>query len=99
MSKTVSIQIQIANKSYPLKVKEDQVEILQRAASKVAEQLKAYQTSFNLKEPQDILAMCALQQAADIITASNNRDQKEQELANELNKLSKMVSAFGPDNQ
>ena len=99
MSKTVSIQIQIANKSYPLKVKEDQVEILQRAASKVAEQLKAYQTSFNLKEPQDILAMCALQQAADIITASNNRDQKEQEIANELNKLSEMVSAFGPDNQ
>ena len=75
------------------------MEILQRAASKVAEQLKAYQTSFNLKEPQDILAMCALQQAADIITAGNNRDQKEQEIANELNKLSEMVSAFGPDNQ
>lgn len=99
MSKTVSIQVQIANKSYPLKVKEDQVEILQKAAAKVAEQLKTYQSSFNLKEPQDILAMCALQQAADIITANNNRDKKEQELANELTKLSELVTAFGPDNQ
>lgn len=99
MSKTVSIQVQIANKSYPLKVKEDQVEVLQEAAKKVAEQLKTYQTSFNLKEPQDILAMCALQQAAELLTASSNRDKKELELANELTKLSEMVSAFGPDNQ
>ncbi|MFM7016754.1 MAG: cell division protein ZapA [Bacteroidota bacterium] len=99
MSKTVSIQIQIANKSYPLKVKEEQVEVLQAAAKKVAEQLKNYQTSFNLKEPQDILAMCALQQAADIITASSNRDKKEREIITELSKLSEMVNAFGPDNQ
>lgn len=99
MSKTVSIQVQIANKSYPLKVKEDQVEVLQEAAKKVAEQLKTYQTSFNLKEPQDILAMCALQQAAELLTASSNRDKKELELANELTKLSEMVTAFGPDNQ
>lgn len=99
MSKTVSIQVQIANKSYPLKVKEDQVEVLQEAAKKVAEQLKTYQTSFNLKEPQDILAMCALQQAAELLTASSNREKKELELANELTKLSEMVSAFGPDNQ
>lgn len=99
MSKTVSIQVQIANKSYPLKVKEDQVEVLQEAAKKVAEQLKTYQTSFNLKEPQDILAMCALQQAAELLNASNNREKKELELANELTKLSEMVTAFGPDNQ
>lgn len=99
MSKTVSIQVQIANKSYPLKVKEDQVEVLQEAAKKVAEQLKTYQTSFNLKEPQDILAMCALQQAAELLTASSNREKKELELANELTKLSEMVTAFGPDNQ
>lgn len=99
MSKTVSIQVQIANKSYPLKVKEDQVEVLQLAAKKVAEQLKNYQTSFNLKEPQDVLAMCALQQAADIISATNNRDKKEQEIITELSKLSELVTAFGPDNQ
>jgi len=43
--------------------------------------------------------MCALQQAADIITANNNRDKKEQELASELTKLSELVTAFGPDNQ
>ena len=91
--------MQIANKSYPLKVKEDQVEVLQEAAKKVAEQLKTYQTSFNLKEPQDILAMCALQQAAELLNASNNRDKKEQEIITELSKLSEMVSAFGPDNQ
>lgn len=99
MSKTVSIQVQIANKSYPLKVKEDQVEVLQEAALKVSEQLKTYQTSFNLKEPQDILAMCALQQAADIITSNGHREKKEQEIANELSKISEMVNAFGPDNQ
>jgi Uri superfamily endonuclease len=61
--------------------------------------LKTYQTSFNLKEPQDILAMCALQQAAELLTASSNREKKELELANELTKLSEMVTAFGPDNQ
>ncbi len=99
MSKTVSIQVQIANKSYPLKVKEDQVEVLQQAALKVSEQLKAYQSSFNLKEPQDILAMCALQQAADLISASNAREKNDSEIAKELSKLSEMVNAFGPDNQ
>jgi cell division protein ZapA len=99
VSKTVSIQVQIANKSYPLKVKEEQVEVLQQAAQKVADQLKSYQTSFNLKEPQDILAMCALQQAADLITAAKNRDKKEIEITEELSKLSELVSAFGPDNQ
>ena len=99
MSKTVSIQVQIANKSYHLKVKEDQVEVLQQAALKVAEQLKSYQTSFNLKEPQDVLAMCALQQSAELLNATSNREKKELELANELTKLSEMVNAFGPDNQ
>jgi len=99
VSKTVSIQVQIANKSYPLKVKEDQVEVIQQAALKVSEQLKTYQSAFNLKEPQDVLAMCALQQAADLISASIARDKNDSEIANELSKLSEMVNAFGPDNQ
>jgi Uri superfamily endonuclease len=43
--------------------------------------------------------MCALQQAAELLNASSNREKKELELANELTKLSEMVSAFGPDNQ
>ena len=75
------------------------MEVLQQAALKVAEQLKSYQTSFNLKEPQDVLAMCALQQAAELLNATSNREKKELELANELTKLSEMVNAFGPDNQ
>jgi cell division protein ZapA (FtsZ GTPase activity inhibitor) len=99
VSETISIKVQIANKTYPLKVSPEQEFILLKAAQLVNERMKTYETAYNVKDPQDLLAMCALQQSAELLGAGKNMEAREADIQKELEALSELVKAFGPDNQ
>jgi hypothetical protein len=43
--------------------------------------------------------MCALQQSAELLGAGKNMEAREADIQKELEALSELVKAFGPDNQ
>ncbi|MBL0097268.1 MAG: cell division protein ZapA [Bacteroidetes bacterium] len=80
MNKTDSIKIEIANRTYPLKVSADQVAIIEKAALVVNERLKEYEIAFGVRDLQDLLAMCALHMAAEQLGFQKNRELQEDEI-------------------
>ena len=61
MKETISIQVQIANRTYTLKVNPGEEAGVQETAAFISERLAELQKNHGIKDPQDMLAMFALQ--------------------------------------
>jgi hypothetical protein len=59
-SETVNINVQLAERSYPLKVLRSDEEKVHSAVKLVNEKIKEYQAMYNGKDKQDYMAMCLL---------------------------------------
>lgn len=64
MSNPLKIKLSIADRVYPLTVNPDQEEGLRRATKKIEEMIKQFEQNYAVRDKQDVLAMCALQFAA-----------------------------------
>lgn len=58
------IKISIADRVYPLTIEPKQEEGLRKAAKKIEAMIKQFEQSYAVRDKQDVLAMCALQFAA-----------------------------------
>ncbi|GGE16681.1 cell division protein ZapA [Psychroflexus salis] len=65
MDEILKIKISIADRVYPLSIKASQEEGLRKAAKKIEAVIKKYEQSYAVRDKQDVLAMCALQFAAE----------------------------------
>jgi cell division protein ZapA len=66
MSEKLKIKISIADRVYPLTVDVAQEEGLRSAAKKIDMMIKQFEESYAVRDKQDVLAMCALQFAAQV---------------------------------
>src|SRR5690554_568317 len=82
MSDSLKIKISIADRVYPLTIKSSQEEGLRKAAKKIEAMIKQFEQSYAVRDKQDVLAMCALQFAAQTEQKSID-NQSEVELAEE----------------
>lgn len=64
MSQPLKIKISIADRVYPLTIQPQQEEGLRKAAKKIEAMIKQFEQSYAVRDKQDVLAMCALQFAA-----------------------------------
>lgn len=64
MSDQLKIKLSIADRVYPLTIKSHQEEGLRKAAKKIEAMIKQFEQSYAVRDKQDVLAMCALQFAA-----------------------------------
>ena len=64
MSNQLKIKISIADRVYPLTIQPQQEEGLRKAAKKIEGMIKQFEQSYAVRDKQDVLAMCALQLAA-----------------------------------
>ena len=64
MSDTLKIKLSIADRIYPLTIQAHQEEGLRSAAKKIEAMIKQFEQSYAVRDKQDVLAMCALQFAA-----------------------------------
>ncbi|MGY5847534.1 cell division protein ZapA [Salegentibacter sp. HM20] len=64
MSDQLKIKISIADRVYPLTIQPKQEEGLRKAAKKIEAMIKQFEQSYAVRDKQDVLAMCALQFAA-----------------------------------
>jgi len=61
--KTNTIKVNISGREYPVNVTPDTEAAMKKAAILINEQVKTYSSSYAIKDPRDLLAMCALQLA------------------------------------
>lgn len=64
MSNTLKIKLSIADRIYPLTIQPEQEEGLRKAAKKIEATIKQFEQNYAVRDKQDVLAMCALQFAA-----------------------------------
>jgi cell division protein ZapA (FtsZ GTPase activity inhibitor) len=64
MDDKLKIKISIGDRVYPLTVEPSQEEGLRIASKKIDKMIKQFEESYAVRDKQDLLAMCALQFAA-----------------------------------
>ncbi len=85
MAEPLKIKISIADRVYPLTINPAQEEGLRLASKRIEEMIKKFEQSYAVRDKQDVLAMCALQFAAQVeqkeIDKSSDTQQTESRLA------------------
>ena len=66
MAEALKIKLTIADRLYPLTIQADQEEGLRKAAKRIEEMIKRFEQSYAVRDKQDVLAMSALQFAAQV---------------------------------
>lgn len=91
MSDPLKIKISIADRVYPLTIKSHQEEGLRKAAKKIEAMIKQFEQSYAVRDKQDVLAMCALQFAAQTEQKSIDNDSDVQLAEDKLNALNELL--------
>lgn len=91
MIEKLKIKLTIADRVYPLTINPDQEEGLRKAAKKIEGMIKQFEQSYAVRDKQDVLAMCALQLAAQVEQKTIDKDGDMVNVANRLNDLNDLL--------
>ncbi len=84
---TLSIKLQIAGRIYPLTIHAHEEENIRKAATLLNERVKKYEETFSVKDRQDLLAMCALEQGVQLIQKTTELQNKDRQISEKLESL------------
>tara|TARA_R110002049_G_scaffold125972_2_gene281606 strand:- start:1333 stop:1620 length:288 start_codon:yes stop_codon:yes gene_type:complete len=91
--RNLSIKVIIANRPYPLTVSNEQEEeSIRKAAKRINDILKDYESKYAVKDKQDLLAMCALEFATKSVEIESKNVIEDDGLREELEDLEALVS-------
>lgn len=91
MSDKLKIKLSIADRVYPLTIQGDQEEGLRKAAKKIEAMIKQFEQSYAVRDKQDVLAMCALQFAAQTEQKSLDNSSEVQLMEEKLRALNNLL--------
>jgi|TARA_Y100000996_G_scaffold369569_1_gene316634 cell division protein ZapA len=85
MSEKIKIKLNIADRVYPLSISPNQESSLRASAIKIDSMTKQLESNYAVRDKQDVLAMCALQYAAELeIQLQNKIESEPSDKVNEL---------------
>ena len=86
MSDKIKIKLNVADRVYPLTISPDQEASLRASAKKIEMMTKQLENNYAVRDKQDVLAMCALQYAAQLENQLENKnmESKPSKKVNEL---------------
>ncbi|AMM50414.1 MULTISPECIES: cell division protein ZapA [Hymenobacteraceae] len=90
----LSIKIKIADREYPMRVSEEEEERLRLAGKYLNERIKMFRDQFGIHDKQDLLAMIALETAADKIKTEDAAQQDQMGLEQQLSSLNDLLSSL-----
>ena len=90
MSEKLKIKLNVADRIYPLTISPDQEASLRVSAKKIDEMTKQLEENYAVRDKQDVLAMCALQYAAQLENQLENNTTKD-EPSNKINELIELI--------
>ncbi len=94
MSEKLKIKISIADRVYPLTVDMAQEEGLRSASKKIDTMIKQYEENYAVRDKQDVLAMCALQFAAQAEQKQINNSIDGTETLERLTKMNNLLEQY-----
>ncbi len=90
----LKIKISIAGRVYPLTINPDQEEGLRKASKKIEEMIKRFEQSYAVRDKQDVLAMSALQFAAQVEQLGIDSDRDQHQVEKKLQSLNQLLQDF-----
>lgn len=90
MSEKLKIKLTVADRVYPLTISPDQEASLRVSAKKIDEMTKQLEENYAVRDKQDVLAMCALQYAAQLENQLENNTTKDKP-SNKINELIELI--------
>ena len=91
-SELININLVIADRPYPLKIKPDEEEAVRQAAKQLNEKVKELQNQYAAKDKQDYLAMCALMSEVENLNSKDKITISDTSFIDKLNELDLMLS-------
>lgn len=91
MAEPLKIKISIADRVYPLTINPSQEEGLRLASKKIEEMIKKFEKSYAVRDKQDVLAMCALQFAAQVEQKEIDKSSNAQQTKSRLEALNRLL--------
>ncbi len=87
------IQVLIAERQYPLRIRKGEEEKVQRAVAMVNDKIKEYQKLYAGKDQQDYLAMCVLMLAVEYESLRSRDEQSQQSESDYLAEIDSLLTA------
>ncbi|HKX86480.1 MAG TPA: cell division protein ZapA [Flavobacterium sp.] len=94
MSEKLKIKISIADRIYPLTVDPSQEEGLRSASKKIDAMIKQFEQNYAVRDKQDVLAMCALQFAAQVEQKQIDKTTIEETTKLKLERLNDLLTEY-----
>ena len=91
MSGSLKIKLSIADRVYPLTIKPEQEEGLRKAAKRIEEMIKRFEESYAVRDKQDVLAMSALQFAAQVEQKDIDQENDDITIESKLQALNELL--------
>ena len=93
MAEQLKIKLSIANRVYPLTIAPSQEEGLRKATKKIEAMIGQFEQNYSVRDKQDVLAMCALQFAAQVEQKTIDKEYVNEEVQEKLEALSELLQA------
>lgn len=87
----VSLKIEIASKEYPLKVAQEDVAIIEKAASLIKSKIAEFDKTYSITDKKDVLAMVFLQTVSEFLKQDLKKTDEVSRLQGLLDELNEMV--------
>ncbi len=96
MGELLSLKVSIANRTYPLRITQDEQEKVLQAAENINKRIKDFEDNYAVKDKQDLLAMSALQFASEALGAPKHdkKSTSDQEAIDQIDYLTLLVDEY-----
>lgn len=88
------INVTIAGRDYPVKVKETEVDMIVRVATEINRKLKELQLQYNKNDLQDCLSMTLLTYAVEASQNTRNPKRTSEDFTDKFNRLDALVDSI-----
>ena len=86
-----SMQVMIAGRSYPLKVREQDMDSIRRVVEEINEKIKDFQLTYINKDKQDCLAMSLLTYAVELHKTKLSDNTTPQQISRKVDHLENLI--------
>ena len=90
----LSIKLTIANRVYPLSIKREDEENVRKATKLIEDSIRDYEENYSVRDKQDLLAMCALQFANQVVTDEGKFVLEDNSIEEKLAALDKEIAEY-----
>ena len=88
----LSIKIKIADRDYPMKVKQSDEQRIRAAGKLINEKLKSYKEQFGIDDKQDLLAMVAFDFLIDKMASEETQQSLDKTVFEKVNNINNLIS-------